>query len=111
MYPNPALAPDAVGLDEMNATIQDNVSVTSAEVLAPGNCSADIQTPAPGAAVGSNTMVLSSRLLVGATNPGWIATGGADSAVANFVNVRICNDGAPTVAPPTLSVSFFTLAP
>ena len=54
----------------------------------PGACSADVPTLAPGAAVGSNTMVLNSRLAVGGSNPGWIATGGATSTTPGVVNVE-----------------------
>jgi hypothetical protein len=120
-YPNPTLGANSVGpselvngtvgLGEMNATLVDNASVTTAESLAQGECSANVPTPAPGAAIGSRTMVLGSRLLVGDVNPGWVATGGTASTIFGQANVQICNDGAPTGVPPTLSVSFFTLAP
>jgi hypothetical protein len=108
-YPNPALASHGVGLDEMNATVQDG-KFFGVPDLASGACQDIVDPTATNVVVGSHVLPLSSRIDGGAPNVDFVIEG-LLTTVQGQATLRFCNTtGVPTLAT-GLSVSYITLGP
>ncbi len=90
-------------------TAQPAPEINLAGVLVNGTCSAFINDNAPGAATGSDTMVLRTELAGGGANPGWVVQG-TTTTVASTGRIQVCNRTGANADPPNLVYPYLTVS-
>jgi hypothetical protein len=101
------LANHGIGLDEMNATVQDSRPIDAGPLLV-GACQNVVDTNAAGSVAGSQVLIFSTQLAGGQPTFDFVFEG-LVTTTNGQATIRVCNFTAGPVDPPTFFVSYLTL--